>query len=411
MLLSYSRKELSGLSSLRILLAIYLVMFHTVPFYKGLPDWVCEIVSSGYMATSLFFLLSGFILSHVYLSGEGLRVAPGDFLRTRFLTLYPIHLIGLALSGLILLVQWRLTGSVRAVADIPDALAGLAQDALLVELGESALAATLASHVLMLHAWNPFFQAFNIPSWSVSALVFFYAVFVWVGPWLVNVRRPMAMLLLLNALYLLPPLWFVWLGQYNSVVTGFLHTNPLIRLPEFLSGIVLYRLARRINCIRIALFRFWLLLACSLAFLFWLDDAIKTLGPAGYYVSHNGGLLLTQCFILVLFAGLGKFQTAWLQDAVKRLGDASLSMFILHLPLFFVLTRIEKFIHFLMVGDWHQAWWPQIKAINPDFALYPLMLVIVLLISVWCQERLVIKLRNTLSKRLKGGAGKRLSAA
>lgn len=398
MLLSYSRKELSGLSSLRIVLALYLMMFHTVPYYKGLPAELYEIVSSGYMATSMFFLLSGFILSHVYLSGDGLRVSPGHFLRTRFFTLYPIHLIGLALSGAIALVQWKLTGSFYAVADVPQAFSDGRGDSLHVKLEGGQMLLSFFSHVFLLHAWNPHYLSFNVPSWSISALIFFYTIFVWIGPKLVNVRRPLCVLLALNVLYLLPPVWLISQEQFTATATGFLHTNPLARLPEFLAGVVLYRFMRKINHVHLSPVQFCLCLVGMGCLLFAVDDGFRALGPAGYYLAHNGGLLLFQCVLLVLFAGVREFRTPWLKEGVQRIGNASLSMFILHLPLFFLLTRLEKFIHFLAAGDREQPWWPQIKSMEPSFMLYPFIVLAVVLISVWCQESLVIKLRRVLAQ-------------
>jgi peptidoglycan/LPS O-acetylase OafA/YrhL len=381
------------------LLAIYLMMFHTLPSYRGLPGWLQELVSSGYMATSMFFLLSGFILSHVYLSGDGLRITPAEFLKTRFLTLYPIHLIGLALSSAILLVQWRATGTFHVVADIPPAMQSLAEQNVMVEVGPLAMLGSFISHVLLLHAWNPFFLSFNIPSWSISALLCFYLAFVGLGPRLVRCGHPVWLLLGLNVLYLLPPLWFVLQGDYSASATGFLHTNPLARLPEFLSGVVLYRIMRRVELVYLTRGQFWVCLFCAVLALFMLDDWLASLGPAGYYFSHNGGLMLLQCAVLVLFAGVREFRTPWLYEGMKRLGNASLSMFILHLPLFFLLTRFEKLVRFLVAGDWSSPWWPQIKAIEPSVAMYPLIVLVVLAASVWCQESLVIRLRDFLKRR------------
>lgn len=399
MLLRYARNEISGLSVLRLGLAIYLMLFHTLTAYQGLPHWLRQFASSGYMATSMFFLLSGFILSHVYFNADGLKMTPKKFLKTRFYTLYPIHLIGLALSGMILLVQFMLTGVFVAVADIPPSLTGVTNESLLIELHWPAVLGSLLSHLLLLHAWNPFFQTFNIPAWSISALMFFYFVFVLWGNALINVKRPMVTLIGLNLVYLIPPVVLIGLGEFNSVATGFLHTNPLARLPEYLAGIVLYRVTKDTGQCHMPMEVFLALLLGSIVLLVAMNDALLTLGPAGYYIAHNGGLMLPQCLILVLFAGVREFRTVWLRDLVKRLGNASLSMFILHLPLFFLLTRIEKFIRFLLVGNLDQPWWPQIKSMPISIAYYPLMVLLVLVLSLWCQERLVLNLRGRLLKR------------
>lgn len=400
MLLSYARAEISGLSALRFGLALYLMLFHTLTAYDGLPNWLHNLAASGYMATSMFFLLSGFILSHVYLNEDGLKTTPIKFLKTRFSTLYPIHIIGLVLSGLILLVQFTLTGVFVAVTDIPPSFAGVTNEPLLIELGEPMVLTTLVSHLFLVHAWNPFFQTFNIPAWSISALMFFYCVFVLWGSALTKVKHPVAMLLGLNLLYLVPPIVMIGLGQFNSVATGLLHTNPLVRLPEYLAGIVLYRIAKDVGQWHMRMAMFVALLLGTMVTLFVANNALLKFGPAGYYIAHNGGLMLLQCFVIFLFAGVREFRSAWLRNWLKRLGKASLSLFILHLPLFFLITRIEKLISFLIVGDLHQPWWSQIKSMPISIVYYPLIVLLVVTLSLWCQEHLVFGMRAWLLKRL-----------
>ena len=51
-------------------------------------------------------------------------------------------------------------------------------------------------------------------------------------------------LLAIAALYLLPPLWAIQQDAYGIPVTGMLHRMPLLRLPEFLAGILLCGLFR-----------------------------------------------------------------------------------------------------------------------------------------------------------------------
>ena len=64
-----------GLEWLRFLMGFYVVVYHTIHFYperKTIP-LLDEITSMGFFATSTFFVLSGFLLAHVYCGRGSLR--------------------------------------------------------------------------------------------------------------------------------------------------------------------------------------------------------------------------------------------------------------------------------------------------------------------------------------------------
>ncbi|MGL9773005.1 MAG: acyltransferase family protein [Sodalis sp. (in: enterobacteria)] len=98
--------------------------------------------------------------------------------------------------------------------------------------------------LLMLQAWNPYFLTFNAPLWSLSALFFFYLLFPWAAPRLMNVRNPWLGICMLA--YLLPPVWVI--SGSNSMacrITGLLQRLPLFRVPEFFGGILAYVVFKR----------------------------------------------------------------------------------------------------------------------------------------------------------------------
>tara|TARA_R110000782_G_scaffold201000_1_gene289771 strand:- start:561 stop:1712 length:1152 start_codon:yes stop_codon:yes gene_type:complete len=148
--------DLRALTSLRFLAAAWVVMFTFWPDLK--VGFVPVAVTRGYLGVETFFVLSGFILSHVYLQAAGeKRFRYGDFLWARIARVYPLHLATLA--GIMAL-------GLGAVA------AGLTIDANV--LGWASLPAQLT----MTHAWGlaPA-AAFNHPSWSISAEWFAYLAF------------------------------------------------------------------------------------------------------------------------------------------------------------------------------------------------------------------------------------------
>lgn len=397
MLLNYGRKQLSGLAWLRFGLAVYLILFHTLPDYADLPAWMYQAVSAGYVSTSTFFILSGCVLAHAYLSDDGkLRVSVRRFLATRFLTMYPLHVIGFVLASLIMWGQYRANGAVYAVADIPTALKGLNQEALFVLLEPVTLGLNALAHLLLLHAWNPLYMTFNIPAWSISTLAFFYLVFAVAGGAVLSVRRPWLMLLLLMVINLMPPVFFILNSNYSSTATGFLHTNPLVRLPEFLAGIVLCRLLHDAKHIPLRRPLFILLVVLAVALISYTIILLSQAGPSGYYLLHNGALLPLELLLIGLFAGIRETRIAWLNDLGTRLGNATLSIFILHVPLFFLLSRLLKIL-FISLGQSDMSLGSlsqQIKAFSLPFATYPFLVIAIVVISVLCQERFVIRSRK-----------------
>ncbi|MFA7261915.1 MAG: acyltransferase [Caulobacter sp.] len=144
------------LTSLRFFAALWVVLFHYWP--KLDVAFTPAMVAKGYLGVELFFVLSGFILCHVYLSafGEG-RFKYGSFLWNRLARVYPLHLATLA--GMIGL-------------GVAAGLAGVAIDSEILRWD------ALPANLLMVQAWGlaPA-AAFNHPSWSISAEWFAYLSF------------------------------------------------------------------------------------------------------------------------------------------------------------------------------------------------------------------------------------------
>ncbi len=120
----------------------------------GLPG----LVAKGYLGVELFFVLSGFILSHVYLAQAGeKRFSYGRFLWARVARVYPLHIATLLGVGLL------------AAAAI---VAGMSVDSNVLSWS------SLPANLLMVHAWGLAPAAgWNHPSWSISAEWFAYLCF------------------------------------------------------------------------------------------------------------------------------------------------------------------------------------------------------------------------------------------
>jgi peptidoglycan/LPS O-acetylase OafA/YrhL len=60
--------DIKPLTALRFAAAIWVVSFH---YWPSLTSDVPMLVQKGYLGVEMFFVLSGFILAHVYLQGFG----------------------------------------------------------------------------------------------------------------------------------------------------------------------------------------------------------------------------------------------------------------------------------------------------------------------------------------------------
>jgi peptidoglycan/LPS O-acetylase OafA/YrhL len=149
-------EQLKPLTALRFFAAAWVVLFAFWPrLHAGFTP---EIISKGYLGVEVFFILSGFILSHVYLpAAEAGRFRYGGFLWARLARIYPLHLICLAAIGAL---------GTAAV------LAGRTIDPNILSLP------ALAPNLLLMHAWglSPV-SGWNHPSWSISAEWFAYLSF------------------------------------------------------------------------------------------------------------------------------------------------------------------------------------------------------------------------------------------
>jgi peptidoglycan/LPS O-acetylase OafA/YrhL len=149
-------QHIRPLTSLRFFAAIWVVLFHYWP--KLAASSTPMLVQKGYLGVELFFILSGFILCHVYRTNlEQGRFSYGGFLWARLARVYPLHLATLTGMGL-------LAGGAT--------LAGFAVDPNVMSWE------ALPANLLMVHAWGfaPV-AGWNHPSWSISAEWFAYLTF------------------------------------------------------------------------------------------------------------------------------------------------------------------------------------------------------------------------------------------
>ena len=175
------KEHLNGLEVMRYLLGIYIVLYHTFN-YEGMSKWLRVPVEMGFIATSSFFILSGFILSYVYLSGNGtsniiLKETKKSFITKRLANLYPIHIFSLLFTLVVVYVVSVIQISPK------DTLASIRYvmydsnnytpiEKLHHFMSNTEMFLAFLMNATLTQSWNPYYLTFNAPAWSISTLFF-----------------------------------------------------------------------------------------------------------------------------------------------------------------------------------------------------------------------------------------------
>ena len=165
-------QKISPLTSARFFLASFVLFHHSVrtffPGFSGrgahrVPEGFLGIVSFAFpVAVSFFYLLSGYVLSLVYLR-DGQTLNKRRFFTARFARLYPLYFVMLVIATPELLM-WE----VRRHG---------------MKTGMIKTAEIFAANVAMTQVWYPSrLLRINPPSWSLCGEIFFYLCFPLLGP-------------------------------------------------------------------------------------------------------------------------------------------------------------------------------------------------------------------------------------
>jgi peptidoglycan/LPS O-acetylase OafA/YrhL len=326
--------DLRALTTLRFLAAAWVVLYTAWPHLN--VGFTPTAVSKGYLGVEVFFVLSGFILSHVYLEAAGeKRYSHKGFLWARIARVYPLHL--LTLAGMAVLG----VGAVVAGLSVSDSLTDWR---------------ALPAHLTLTHAWGlaPS-SAFNHPSWSISAEWFAYLTFPAFAfvAWRLR-NRPVLATVLAAA---------VALGIYAAFqpLAGFSLTEATFRwgvlriVPCFLLGCALYLIYRR----------------APIPF----AGPVALLSGVGVLVSASLGLwdpitvLLAGGLILGLGSMTNKSAGPLASKAGVYLGEISYSIYMVCAPVLLVMTNVAARLTGAEDKRFHIIVWLGIVAAIPVAAM------------------------------------------
>ncbi len=234
---------LPALTGIRFFAIFHIFMFHLLSLYwsqkqnegmenllvgfESAPETLVVLAGNGWISTSLFFLLSGFILAYLYWGEDGqLTTTKRRFWLSRAARIYPIHLIVMTIL-LMSQVPWYLSEDMPLSTLIPSA------------------AATAA----LIQAWvPPWIPLWNWPAWTISALVFLYLVMPGLMAMLGRLSRSQMIIVLIAMPFVSVTPTLVYAAYHaagapwSMNVDMFVANTPLFWVPYFTAGMLMTRI-------------------------------------------------------------------------------------------------------------------------------------------------------------------------
>ncbi|OJA82901.1 hypothetical protein BGV71_14105 [Burkholderia ubonensis] len=297
--------KIDSLTSLRFFAAAAIALFHASITFPILAPARQFALTQG---VAIFFVLSGFVLSHAHKSiaepGE-----TGRFYASRIARIWPLH----AITAMIAIWLAHIDGAVYAPV-------------------------ALIANALLLQAWFPnesvYFSA-NGVSWTLSDEAFFYALF----PVLATIRRrPLVLfgtfslaVLMLSAFRGFDRPWMLWSAT----------VSPVTRLNEFMLGIVIYGIYdSRLRQIRISRLRATALELGATMLCVWTMyfGTLRNIGmlpvafwkPINIWISNTGTGIPAALLILACAMQRGCISRAISARPLVFLGEISFAIYMTH---------------------------------------------------------------------------------
>lgn len=309
-------KKIDQLTFTRFIAAMAVVIFHAGRNFFPFDIYPLDpLLSAGTTAVRYFFILSGFVMSLVYFRPETKFDFKGYWL-ARFSRIYPIYLVSFMLTCI-------------HYIDI---------------VGGTSTKKYLAS-LFLYQAWLPDYAlSFNFPAWSLSIEVFFYLIFPFIAILMARSKRSVRMWIWISMAF-----WAISQFVASRLTFTLPHTNyvvnlisyfPLMHLSYFFLGAVggmWYVQRGRSDPSSQTVVRLLLLAGLGLV-------SAGLLARSALGVNVIKGMLAP--FLLLVILAL-VMETTFVSRLLShpwlvRLGDASYGVYILHMPVYWILGDLEK---------------------------------------------------------------------
>jgi len=256
-----------------------------------------------------FFLLSGYILSMVYLRDDEV-VTPRKFWTARLARIYPLYFLTIFVAAIYsFLTRFPRLGFRRELVGV---------------------GALFLEHVFLLQHWFPQLVSLNFPTWSVSTEAFYYLLFPWIGVALGHRSTRTSLAIALVVCLSIEAL--IWRGIDGPDC----HFKPVLELRYFVAGIVIAKC--HVSLMHWQEGNRWLIhygallclvCLCALLVMFEFHDALGL-------DRFPDPIEIVTCSVLILSCASGNrwvtrvFAPSWL----VILGESSYGLYLLHVPVY-----------------------------------------------------------------------------
>jgi peptidoglycan/LPS O-acetylase OafA/YrhL len=320
--LSSARPGVASLDVLRFAAAAFIVIYHYGMNAPVELERMVPVLGRGWLATDFFLMLSGYVLSRSY--GDRLAtgsIGPVRFFVRRFVRLWPSHMMVLLGFG-VFVVLCTLAGFPAGHADHYSPIGFIAE-------------------AFLVHGWGMFDgPVWNVPTWTLSALLVCYALYSLYAPVLYRCSRP-ALIGLAIAIVTCAHLLAVTLA--HRALADLPYAWGLLRaIPLFLAGNLIERATRGWLVGQTA---FWGGLTVCILSVVLVQQVPRS--------AVTDGVGLVALATLIALSGAVVFT----ETAVSsRLGRVSFSLFLTHSLIgalwFGMSTRLTGLLHMLPVAQW-----------------------------------------------------------
>lgn len=299
--------KVNSLTSLRFFAALAVFMHHvsTISFFSmGKLDYLGHFFYEGNTGVTFFYVLSGFIISFSYREKmiSGASKAWG-FILNRLARIYPVHFITFFIAIAVYYGSQNL------------------QD----------ITATKAfMNILLVQSWYPSLStsfSFNGVSWSISVEMFFYSSFILLC-FLSGRQIAVLLVILLSIIIFIQKSNIAHDALSNIDRVWLFYVNPLFRIVDFISGMLIFHVYKNLKHINIGLLTSSLMEVFSIlllvVFILMNGNSTPEMRLDIYYI------IPISIIILVFSVSNGLMSKAITIRPLIFLGEASFSFYMIH---------------------------------------------------------------------------------
>ncbi|WP_162243082.1 acyltransferase [Deinococcus sp. Leaf326] len=312
----------------RIAATFYITLYHTVLMFKSNGKTVSDVLElvsgKGYLGTSFFMVLSGFIITLIYKNKIGSLRENHRFWRSRFARVAPGYILlvsAVVLKSYFIDRDWNLS-----LGDILDTI----------------------GNITLINSFLPNAQLYLPQAWTLGVLILFYAIF----PYMCNKLEVYPKKKLINialitwVAYLIIPILYLLItnegpvGPFyqEPVIFNYIHTFPLLRVVEPCLGMLtaLYLTKYQKSEFKFHSYMYWISCLALGGFFFIPNETIF------FPVLHNGLPIPLLLIILITRYRVSQYRIEALAgQSVKTLADATLGVYLSHMSLLALLKHFS----------------------------------------------------------------------